>query len=361
MGAIKSTIVGTYPKPKYLMNGVNGRELLDSSGRVFLRIEKELGSEFKGLVDRACEGSIRDQEEAGIDIITDGEQRRDHYIHYVLRHLEGFDYDNMHEKPVKKLIAGKLTELYTMLVPRAVSSVTYAGEFLVDDFKFIQSRTTKEIKMCIPGPATVVDAVQNDFYSTDRVLAEAYATAINQEVRALRNAGCKIIQIEDPGLLRDLSRAEEWGIELLDRCFEGVEGLTTIAHVCCSYPNKRLEAEGITYKSDKTYYPDLFDLLQASAIDQVSIEAKQTNLSLEALKQLEGKSVILGCIDVGSETVETVGNIVAQAEDALKYVRPEQLILGPDCGMLLLSEQAAKAKLTNLEKAAETLNEMGPL
>jgi len=356
---IKSTIVLSYPKPKYIMNKISGRELLDSSGIIFYQIEKKIGkANFRKLVDKAVDETIQDQEEAGIDIITDGEQRRGHYIYYTLRHLTGFNFENMYEKPVKKIIKGKLQEAYKMLVPRVISSIKYNGPFLIDNFKYIYSRTKKDIKIGFPGPSTVVDAVKNEFYKSDKELALNYAKAVKQEVIALRNAGCQIIQFDDPGLLRNPIRTQEWGIELLDKCFEGIEGITTIVHVCRSYPNKKLEKLGIVYKSDESYYPYLLDLLRKSKIDQISIEGKQENLNPAVLKHLGQKIVILGCLDVGSEKVETVEEIVNQGKAALEYIKPEQLILGPDCGLLQISRKAAKAKLSNLAKAAEILNKI---
>jgi len=213
--------------------------------------------------------------------------------------------------------------------------------------------------MGFPGPTTVVDATQNKHYNTRKELAFEYANVVRQEVIALRDAGCNIIQFDDPGLLRDLTRAEEWGIEALDKCFEGIDGITTIVHVCRSYPtnsNKKLEEEGTGYKSDKAYYPELLTLLQKSKIDQISIEGKQGNLDMSVLKHLGDKTVLLGCLDVGIEEVESVDEIVEQAKDALKYIKPEQLILAPDCGLLLIPRDVAKAKITNLALAASVLN-----
>jgi len=356
-GKIISTIVGSYPKPAYIMNNISGRELLDSSGRLFNQIKEKMGEvSFRELENTAVDEAVQDLEETGIDVITDGEQRRDHYIYYILRCLAGFDFANLYQKSIIKTIGNKRQKAYKMLVPKVIAPITHCQPFLVEDFIYAQTKAKRAIKIGVPGPSTVVDAVQNDFYDDECQLAIDYAKAIREEVWLLKNAGCHIIQFDDPGLLRNIERAREWGIALLDMCFEGVEGITTIVHVCRSYPNKRLEKLGIRYKSDESYYPYLLDLLQRSKINQVSIEGKQGSLNPSVLQNLGEKSVILGCVDVGVEKIETVEEIVRQGKAALEYINVNQLILGPDCGLLQISREAAKAKLSNLARAAEYLN-----
>jgi len=353
---IKTAIVGSYPKPSYLVGSMSGREFLDSNYSFFEKKKKEVGQEeLEKLLDQACEESITDQEEAGMDVITDGEERREHYIHYILKKLNGFDYKNIYEKVVKKLIDGQYRKTEKQYVPRVISEITYNNKILIDDFKFLRSKTKKEVKIGFPGPTTVIDAVRDEFYKDDKKLAFAYAKAINKEVKLLAAAGCEIIQSDDPGLLRNLERSKKWGIEALDSCFEGVDHITKIVHVCRSYPNKKLEKLGIIYKADEGYYPYLLDALQTSKIDQVSIEAKQENLNPKVLDHLGDKAVLLGCLDVGEEKVETVEEIIKQAKEALKYIKPEQLILSTDCGLLQISRKSARAKLANLAKAAKEL------
>jgi len=354
---ILSTIVGSFPKPEYVLRGTSMQDVFDTSGGAFFEIEKDKGKkQFKQLLDRAVRDALTDQEEAGIDIVTDGEERREHYIFYILRCLNGFDFTRMHERVVRKMIKGTMREAYTHLVPGVVSSIRHTGPFLTDDFTYLAAQTNRVAKTTLPGPTTVVDAVHNTFYPSDKELAFAYAQAIRKEVQQLKNSGCSIIQFDDPGLLRDLPRAESWGVEALDACFEGIKGITTTVHVCRSYPDKELEKKGIFYKSDEGYYPYLLDLLQHSAIDQISIEGKQGNLNPSVLKHLGERAVLLGCIDVGTEVVETVDEIIEQAESALAYIKPEQLILAPDCGLVLISRNAAKAKLSRLAQAAQQLN-----
>jgi len=352
---IKSTIVGSYPKPPYLTENYSGRDILDSSGELFSKLERS-NQKFSELVNQAVDETVLDQEDAGMDIITDGEQRRDHYIYSILEHLGGIDVKNKVEKPVYKMIKGKLQQAYTMFVPQVQSSIHYQQSFLVEGFLYTKKKSKKPIKVGLPGPTTVVDAVHNTHYSSQKELALDYAKAIRNEVEALRDAGCTHIQFDDPGLLRDLVRAKEWGIDFLDKCFEGIEGITTTVHVCRSYPNKKFDKLGIIYKSDEAYYPELLQLLQKSKIDQISIEGKQGSLNPEVLKHSGNKTILLGCIDVGSERVESIEEIVEQGNAALQYIESEHLILSTDCGLLQLRQKTAKAKISNLAEAAKILN-----
>ncbi|KAG2477605.1 MAG: 5-methyltetrahydropteroyltriglutamate--homocysteine methyltransferase [Nitrosopumilales archaeon] len=352
---IKSTIIGSYPKPEYIVGDITGHKTV-LIGKILSDLEKKVGPEkYQTLINCAVNQAIDDQNDSGINIVTDGEQRREHYVTYVLRKLKGFDFEDMCKKEVKKFISGKFQTAYTVLAPIVVSRVEHNGPFLVSDFEYASKRTNREVKVTIPGPSTVVDHVKNMFYKSDKELAFGYSKAIRKEVSALKRAGCKIIQFDDPGLLRNLTRSEEWGISALDTCFAGID-VTIVVHVCRSYPNKKYEKKNVAYKSDLGYYPHLLNLLQKSSIDQISIEAKQGNLDPSILKNLGSKTVILGCIDVGNERVETVNEIIDQAKAALRYIKPEQLVLGPDCGLLELSRESSKTKLTNLARASEILN-----
>jgi 5-methyltetrahydropteroyltriglutamate--homocysteine methyltransferase len=354
---ILSTVIGSYPKPGYVIGGTSGRDLLNSSGAAFREQEKLLGREaFHRLLDRAVDETIQDQEDASIDIITDGEQRRCHYVYHVLRKLDGFDFRRLHSKTIYKVIKGEKRAAFEMCVPKVASSIKYRGEILVPDFRYLAERTQKDVKATLPGPTTVVDCVINDFYDTDHDLALDYALAIRSEVSLLREAGCKLFQFDDPGLLRDLVRAETWGVQTLEACFSGIEGITTIVHVCRSYPNEHLDALGTPYKSDEGYYSQLLQVLQHSKVDQISIEAKQGGLNPGALKHLGNKTLLLGCLDPGSERVESVGEILDLAQAAFARVAPERLILAPDCGLLQVSRTVAKEKLGRLAEATATLN-----
>jgi 5-methyltetrahydropteroyltriglutamate--homocysteine methyltransferase len=353
---VTATIVGSYPKPPELLSGLSGRELLDSSGQGLQEIGDRLGQDELGKrLDQAVRRVISDQVEAGLDVVTDGEVRRGHYIYDVVGRLDGVDVDRWHEEPVIKIVDGERRQAYTMRKPTVTGKLGFRSPGLVRSFRYAQGLTDRPVKVGLPGPCTVVDALVDEHYGARERLAFDYADAIRDEVRALVDAGCRVIQFDDPGLLRDLPRSREWAISALDRCFVGIAVPTTIVHVCRSYPNRTLDELGLPYKSDQGYYPQLLELLQVSAIDQVSIEGRQGRLDPAVLSHLGDKSVLLGCVDVGDEAVEPVEAIVDQARAALDYVDADRLMLAPDCGLLQLSRDSARGKLANLARAAARL------
>lgn len=340
---ILTAIVGSYPKPKYIYPK-SGRQLLDNLGFSFN--EKD-----KGL-DKACIGAIQDQNEAGLDIITDGEERRGHYVLYVLRGLDGIDFKHLKTVSIRGGV-------YKRDVPTVTGKIKYKEPILVDDFKFTKKYAAGIPKIGLPGPSTVIDSVADDCYKGDlEKMAFDYAKAIHKEVEALIKAGCSVIQFDDPVLLRFPGRAKKWGLKALEECFEGLENKATyIVHICCGYPNKLLERKGVAYKANKYYYKDILKWLSKSKIDVVSIEGTQSKLDLSVLPAIGKKTIMLGVLDVGVNDVETVGELYKRGQEALKYLPKEQLILAPDCGMLELTRQAAKAKLKNMAKAAQILSE----
>lgn len=354
---ITASIVGSYPKPSYLKEGVSERRVARSLGAALEKAAAAAGPrKFHALSDRAVDETVRDQEEAGLDIVTDGEQRRGHFIYYVLRRLEGFDFKHLATLPDRRLIGNRLQTIFRTGIPRAAAPIRRTKKILVSDYRYLAAQARRGVKISLPGPTTVVDAVQNDFYRSAPEFAFAYADAIRKEVRALKGAGCRLFQFDDPGLLRNIIRAREWGVAALDRCFEGVTGIKTIVHVCRSKVNKELQKRGILYKSDEAYYPQLLKLLRESKIDAISIEGKHGGLNPGVLQHLGGKRVLYGCVDSGTERVETVREIVALARKALKFIRPEQLVLAPDCGLGRISQDSAKRKLKHLAQAAAVLN-----
>jgi 5-methyltetrahydropteroyltriglutamate--homocysteine methyltransferase len=348
---LMTAIVGSYPKPRNIFNG-SGRQLLDEVGLSFYELEREIGAtDFQERLDRAALMAIEDQNEAGIDFITDGEERRGHYVLYVLRKLAGIDFDHLTEKPIRE---GR----YVRRLPTVVDKIAYRQPVLVDDFVFTDQHTAGIAKIGLPGPSTVVDSVADAYYDGDRErMAGDYAQAIRHEVENLIQAGCQAIQFDDPVLLRYPEQAQQWGLDLLQACFEGLESQATFfVHICRGYPDKPLERQGISYKANADYYTDILSWLSDSTIDVVSIEGAQSNLDLSVLPAIGKKTVMLGTLDVGSNKVESVTALVDRGREALRHLPREQLLLAPDCGMLQLSRTAAKEKLTNLASAARELN-----
>jgi 5-methyltetrahydropteroyltriglutamate--homocysteine methyltransferase len=350
-GKVLTAIVGSYPKPRYVYPR-NGRALLDSFGFAFDRRRVELGAaEFSRRLDRAALQAIRDQNRARIDILTDGEQRRGHYVLSIVNRLEGVDAKNL--KPIS-MRAGTASQN----APRVIGKLRYKEPLVVEEFLFAEKHAKGIAKIGLPGPSTVADCVADEHYRGDRrALAFDYAEAIHHEVAALVAAGCRMIQFDDPVLLRYPDAAQAWGVEALERCFGGFEDrVTFVVHVCRGYPNKPLERKGIRYKANQDYYRAILSWLSESRLDVVSIEGAASKLDLSTLSAIGEKSVMLGMIDVGENEVEGVESLVARTREALSFVPKEQLILAPDCGMLELSRASAREKLTNLSQAARAVN-----
>jgi 5-methyltetrahydropteroyltriglutamate--homocysteine methyltransferase len=346
-----TAIVGSYPKPDHLFPRT-GRELLDEMGMTFFELEQQIGEEaFSARLDQAALMAVEDQNAAGIDFITDGEERRGHYVLYVLRGLASIDFENLLETPIRE---GK----YVRHLPVVIDKITYRAPIVVDDFEFTAQHTRGTVKIGLPGPSTVVDSIADAHYQGDKEqMAMDYACAIRRDVENLIEAGCRAIQFDDPVLLRYPERAKRWGLQALQKCFEGLEDQATFfVHICRGYPDKPLERKGIEYKAKADYYKDILKWLSKSTIDVVSIEGAQSNLDLSVLTAIGEKTVMLGVLDVGSEKVESVESLVERGREALQYLPKHQLILAPDCGMLQLSRAAAKEKLSNLADAVRILN-----
>ena len=348
---VLTAIVGSYPKPRYVYPR-NGRSLLDSFGFAFDRRRQALGStEFSRLLDKAALDAIKDQNRAGIDIVTDGEERRGHYVLHIVNRLDGVDAQN--RKPIS-MRAGTTTQD----APRVIGKLRYKEPLVLDEFSFTKLHAKGIAKIGLPGPSTVADCVADEYYGGDRKqLAFDYADVIHHEVAALVAAGCQIVQFDDPVLLRYPDAAQAWGLEALERCFVGLEGRATfVVHICRGYPNKPLERKGIHYKANQDYYRDILSWLSESRLDVVSIEGAASNLNLSILSAIGTKSVMLGLIDVGENAVESVESLVGRANGALRFLPKDQLILAPDFGMLELTRASAREKLLNLALAARAVN-----
>lgn len=351
-GKVLTAIVGSYPKPRYVYPR-SGRSLLDSFGFALDRRRQEVGPiAFSTLLDRAALEAIKDQNRAGIDICTDGEERRGHYVLHVVNRLEGVDARNL--KPIS-MRAGTTTQN----APRVIGKLAYRGPLLLKEFLFTKEHVKGIAKIGLPGPTTVADCVADEHYAGDRKrLAFDYADAIRHEIAALIEAGCRIVQFDDPVLLRYPDAAQAWGLEALERCFAGLERRATyVVHICRGYPNKPLERKGISYKANADYYRDILGWLSGSQLDVVSIEGAASNLDASILDAIGTKTVMLGVLDVGENEVESVEMLTARANQALRFLPREQLILAPDCGMLELTRASAREKLMNLSLAARAINE----
>ncbi|MBM3228931.1 cobalamin-independent methionine synthase II family protein [Candidatus Parvarchaeota archaeon] len=342
IGELETTVVGSYPRyPKLLNRDFDARWLVVPSTNLDLgwKGKENVGS----LQDEAVRWVAREQERAGIDIISDGEQRRGHYVLYHCQRLAGFDFVDRKEKPLR---GGTRTEL----VPTIKGKVERKGGFLAEEFRFAQSLTKKKVKVTLPGPLTIVDSVVDTYYGNEKELASDIAYALRGEVEELAKAGCEHIQIDEPAFLWETEKFFDFGLDTLKSCFGELEGVRKLVHICRGYPNPKKDV-----KAEKERYHDVIGALSKSRVDGISIEDAHENLELAVFEEFGDKQVILGCVDIGSEQIERVEKIEKRVKEVLKVVPPNRLALAPDCGLLLLKPEIAQAKLANIAKAAESV------
>ena len=346
--AITTTCIGAWPKPEQITTGQwHETEKQEQQSRSFNYLTKpELASDSPEL-DDATRQAVTDQLACGVDIPTDGEQRRENYIHYHCRHVSGIDFDLLTQKVHRNGAAvANLPTVTEKIFPAAY-------HFLNRDFSVAQSASDRPVKITVPGPLTIIDTTANQFYSTERELALDLADALNHEIRALANAGCRYIQVDEPLFARRTDDALEFGIECLERCFHGVhEQVTKVMHMCCGYPG-HLDDEDYL-KADPDSYGRLADALDRSTIDQVSIEDAHRHNNPELLEAFPSTTVITGVVAIATSHIESVEEIRERLSILLRHIEAERLIAAPDCGMIMLNRELAMQKLTNLCQAAAT-------
>jgi 5-methyltetrahydropteroyltriglutamate--homocysteine methyltransferase len=331
-----TTIVGSFPQPDWLID----REKL--AGRFPPRVRAtELWRIPPPYLEQAQNDAtliaIRAQEDAGLDIVSDGEIRRESYSNRFATALDGVDLDN----PGSALDRSG----HPNPVPRIVGPIRRRHAVEVEDLKFLRAHTTRMVKITVPGPFTMLQQAQNDHYKSEEDAAMDYAVAVNAEIKDLFAAGADVVQIDEPYMQARPEKARQYGLKALNRALEGVTG-TTAVHICFGY--------AAIIHQRPSGYSFLPELAQCSC-KQVSIETAQSNLDCSALKPLEGKHVMVGCIDLDSPEVETPDTVVQRIERALPYVKREHVILAPDCGMKYLPRERAIGKLKAMVRAAQIL------
>ena len=331
-----TTLVGSYAQPEWLID----REKL--AGRFPPRVRaRELwripGPWLSEAQNDATLVAIREQEQAGLDIITDGEIRRESYSNRFATALDGVDIDN----PGTALDRSG----HPNPVPRIVGEIRRRQPIVVEDLEFLRAHTDKPVKMTVPGPFTMSQQVQNDYYAGDSAAAMAYAVAVNEEVRDLFNAGADIVQLDEPYMQARPEKAREYGLKALNRALEGITG-TTAVHICFGYAAIIHERP-----SGYSFLPEL----SACACRQVSVETAQSGLDCDVLAKLGNKQIMVGCLDLSTHDVETPEVIVSRIKRALPYVAAENIILAPDCGMKYLPRGVARGKIQAMVEAAKRL------
>ena len=281
--------------------------------------------------------AIRAQEQAGIDIITDGEIRRESYSNRFATALEGVDLDN----PGTALDRSG----HPNPVPRVTGRIRRKHAVEVEDLKFLKRHTTHKVKITLPGPFTMSQQAQNDFYPSEAECAMDYAAAVNAEIADLFAAGADIVQVDEPYLQARPEKARAYGLAALNCALEGIRG-TTAVHICFGYA-AIIHARPSGY----SFLPEL----AGCSCKQISLETAQSKLDCAVLEQLRGKQIMVGCIDLFDQSIETPETVAERIRKALRYLRPEDVILAPDCGMKYLPREVADAKLRAMAAAAKLL------
>ena len=350
---IKTTCIGAYPRPDYI-SVTHWSEADVSAGgesepRTFSYVTSTADQDTTESLDRATRQAIEDQVACGIDIPTDGEQRRENYIHYHCRHFDGIDFENLTSKVHRNGAA--VADL-----PTISAKVLPDGDHFLDrDFRSAQACTDKPVKITVPGPITIMDTTTDAFYKNDRQLAFDLADALNFEIRALAEAGCKHIQVDEPLFARNVEMALDFGVECLERCFDGLpDDVQRIMHICCGYPG-RLDDENYQ-KADPDSYHRLARSLDDSCIDQISIEDAHRHNNLKLLEQFVKSTVIFGSVAIASSRIETVDEIADRLREALQHIDAHRLVAAPDCGLMMLDRELAMKKMRKLSAAAREIS-----
>ena len=344
MGLLTTTI-GAYPKPDYVKITDWFKLGMDTPEptKDYAAELRRLGNNAEEIFAKGTRQAVEKQIEAGIDIPSDGEIRRENYIHYHCRHLDGIDFDNLTERTVRGNYAARL--------PTISGPIKYGGPFLSHDYQVAQSFADRPIKITMPGPMTICDTVADTYYHDGRHSGADIAAALNQEVLALTEAGCRYIQIDEPVFARKPQEALDFGMDHLERCFNNCPpDVVRTVHICCGYPD-RLDNPDYPKASRDSYF-DLADALEASSIQAVSLEDAHRHNDLSLLERFRTTTVILGVVAIAKSRLESVGEIASRLSSALNHIDAARLIAAPDCGLGMLGEKLALQKLKNLTTAA---------
>jgi 5-methyltetrahydropteroyltriglutamate--homocysteine methyltransferase len=328
-----TTIAGSLPKPSWLAEPT----------RLWAPWRLAGAALAEGKLD-ATLLAIKQQEDAGIDIVGDGEQSRQHFVHGFLEAIDGIDFE-------RKVEMGIRNDRYKAMVPRVVGELRLKGRVHAEEARLARAHTTHKLKFTLPGPMTIVDTIADEHYGDRVTMAMAFAGLLNEEARGLAADGVDVIQFDEPAFNVYMHEVKDWGVAALHRAIEGVSAKTAV-HICYGYGIKaNIDWKG-TLGSEWRQYEDFFPALAASRIDQVSIECRNSRVPMSLLKLLDGKDVLIGAIDVATDAVETPEDVAAVIGEALKYVPKERIVPCTNCGMAPMRRDIALAKLAALAQGA---------
>lgn len=335
---LKTTIAGSLPKPVWLAE----------EEKLWAGWKLEGDALEQGKVD-ATILAVKLQEDAGLDIVGDGEQARQHFVHGFLANLDGIDF-------ARKTIMGIRNNRYNAEVPTVTGKIRRKGPVHALEARAAREHTAHKLKFTLPGPMTIVDTIADEHYGRREDLAMAFAEVLNEEARELQAAGVDVVQFDEPAWNVYMPLVKEWGMAALERAAEGLT-CTTAVHICYGYGIKANIDWKASLGGSWRHYEETFPVIAASRIDQVSLECLNSKVPMELIGLLEGKDVLVGCIDVASDAIETPEQVAATIREAMKYVAPEKLFPCTNCGMAPMSRRVAYGKLAALAKGARMVCE----
>ena len=346
---LTTTCIGAYPKPEYvtLPDWFENLDTPDPTSGWAEALEN-MGDDVTGILEKGTHEAVLDQVNSGIDIPTDGEITRENYIHYHCRHLTNIDFVQLTERKVR-------TGNYAASLPTVRGPVKPKELFLSHDWMRAQKATDKHVKITMPGPLTVADTLADEYYGDLKTFGRDVAEALNQEVLELARNGCKHIQIDEPLFARYPERALDFGIENLERAFQGCPAeVTRTVHMCCGYPD-RIDTQNYP-KAPLDSYWKIARSLDESSVMAISIEDAHRHNDLKLLEEFSNTTILLGVVAIAKSHIESIEEIGNRLQEALQHIEPNRLMAAPDCGLGILGRELSLKKLTNLSKAAHSIS-----
>jgi len=334
----QTTIAGSLPKPEWL-----------AEPNKLWAPWKPQGAELVNAKRDATLLAVKIQEDAGIDIVTEGEQARQHFVHGFLERVEGIDFAHKVEMGIRK-------DRYKAMVPQVVAPLQLKGRVHADEARAARAHTTRKLKFTLPGPMTIIDTLADNYYGDRVKMAFAFADLLNAEAKALQADGVDMIQFDEPAFNVFLDEVNDWGIEALTRAAKGLTCATAV-HICYGYGIQANIDWKESLGAEWRQYEKIFPAIDASPIQQVAIECRNSHVPLELLALLKGKIVQAGVIDVASDTVETPEDVVKTIEAVMKFVPKQNIVATTNCGMAPMRRDIAEAKLRALGAGAKLARE----